>query len=91
MSEPARSTQPLLPGQRVRIRQEIDRREGNWTADVVGTVLDVRPEKTGSWFAHGKDVRLWLNRVRLQKDDGEVTTLVIDPCTRYEILGGDGG
>lgn len=76
----------LKPGQRVRIRQEIDRREGNWSAEVVGTIIAVRPEKTGSWFAHGKDDKLWLNRVRLRKDDGELTTIAVDPFTRVEVL-----
>lgn len=73
-------------GQRVRILQEIDRREGNWTNEVVGTVVSVEPEKTGSWFAHGKDEKFWLNRIRLRKDDGELTTVVVDQYTRYEIV-----
>jgi len=74
------------PGQRVRIFQEIDRREGNWTHELVGTVLTVQAEKTGSWHADGKDGKLWLNRVRLQKEDGEITTIVVDRYTRFEVL-----
>ncbi len=74
------------PGQRVRISQEIDRREGNWRTEVVGVVQFVRPEKTGSWFAHSKDGRLWLLRVQLQKDDGELTTLSVDSLTTVEVL-----
>ncbi len=76
----------LKPGQKVRVHLEIDRREGNWTREVVGTVLSVRPEKTGSWFAHGKDDKLWLYRVRLQKADGEITTIAVDQFTRCEVL-----
>ena len=73
-------------GQRVRIHQEIDRREGNWVNEVEGTVLELMAEKTGSWFAHGKNDKLWLNRVRLQKDNGEQTVISVDQHTRYEIL-----
>jgi hypothetical protein len=76
----------LKPGQRVRITQEIDRREDNWRREVIGKVIWARPEPTGSWFAHGKDEKLWLNRVRLEKDDGDVTTIVIDRHTRVELL-----
>jgi len=77
---------PLRPGQRIRVYQEIERREGNWVTFVEGRLLSVRPEKTGSWYAHGKDDKLWLNRIRLQKDDGEISTLAVDQYTRVEIL-----
>lgn len=76
----------LKAGQRVRIHQSIDRREGPWTNAVEGVVVSVKAEKTGSWYAHGKEDKLWLYRVRLQRTDGELTTVVVDPHTRYEIL-----
>ncbi|MFH1747245.1 MAG: hypothetical protein ABIG44_09410 [Planctomycetota bacterium] len=76
------------PGQRVRIIQEIDRREGNWRTQVEGIVEYVRQEKTGSTFAHSKDGHLWLMRVQLRKDDGELTRLTVDPLTRIELLEG---
>ena len=66
--------------------QEIDRRDGNWTHEVVGTVIAAQAEKTGSWHAHGKDAKLWLNRIRLRKEDGEITTVVVDQHTRLEVL-----
>ena len=74
------------PGQRVRIIQEIDRRAGNWRSEVDGVVESVAKEKTGSWHAHGKDGKLWLLRVRLRKDDGELTTRAVDPLTKVELL-----
>ncbi len=80
------ATQDIKPGQRIRVFQEIDRREGNWVHDLVGTVLAVRPEKTGSWHAHGKNDKLWLNRIRLRKEDGEITTIVVDQHTRLDVL-----
>lgn len=80
------TTQQLKPGQRIRVTQEIDRREGNWVHEVAGTVLAAQPEKTGSWHARGKDAKLWLQRIRLQKEDGEITTIVVDQHTRVEVL-----
>lgn len=79
----------LKPGQRIRVHQEIDRREGNWTHEVIGTVLDAKPEPTGSWHAHGPEGKLWLTRIRLKKDDGELTTVAVDQHTRVEILGNE--
>lgn len=76
----------IKPGQFVRVRQEIDRREGSWTNEVVGAVVEVKSEKTGSWHAHGQDDKLWLNRICLRKPDGELTTLVIDQHTQVEII-----
>ena len=81
------ATQEIKAGQRVRIHQEIDRREGNWKHDLMGTVLAAEAERTGSWHASGKDTKLWLNRIRLRKDDGEITTVVVDQHTRVEVLG----
>ncbi len=79
----------LKPGQRVRILQTIRRREGDLRTDVVGTVVSSTSQKTGSWYAHSKDAFLWLRRVCVQKDDGELTTVVVDPRTEIEALGGD--
>lgn len=80
------STSRLQVGQKVRIHQEIDRREGNWVHQVEGEIIDLGAEKQGSWFAHGKDRKLWLNRIRLRKADGEITTIGIDRFTRVEVL-----
>lgn len=74
------------PGQRIRIHQEIDRREGNWRHELEGTVVECFAQPTGSWFAHGAGTKLWLNRIRLRKDDGELTTVLIDQHTRYDVL-----
>lgn len=74
------------PGQRVRIIQQIDRREGAWRAAVEGIIEFIEEQKTGSWYAHSKDGKYWLLRVRLRKPDGELTTVNVDPLTRVEIL-----
>ena len=38
-----------------------------------------------SWFAHSKNDRLWLDRLVIKKDDGEITTLNLDEFSRVEI------
>lgn len=76
----------LKAGQRIRIYQEIERREGNWRNEIIGTVVEVMPQKTGSWNAHGRDDRLWLNRIRIRKADGEESLISVDQHTRYEVL-----
>jgi hypothetical protein len=76
----------LRPGQRVRVTQTIDRREPNWCCQVVGVVQAVELGKTGSWYAHSKDDKFWLRRIRLLKDDGEVTLVNLDQWTEVELL-----
>ena len=80
------SKQEIKPGQRIRVYQEVERREGSWTHETVGTVLSVKFEQTGSWHARGKNDKLWLTRIRLRKADGEITTIVSDQHTRLEVL-----
>lgn len=76
----------LQPGTRVRITQTIVGRAGVWTTEVEGEVVSAKPEPTGSWFAHGKNDRLWLPRIRLKKPDGELTTVNLDPRSVVEVL-----
>lgn len=76
----------VRPGQRIRLRQRIERREGDWHNETVGTVMAIKQEKTGSWYAHSKDNFLWLRRIQLKKDDGEITTLTADRFTSIELL-----
>lgn len=76
----------LSHGQRVRVSETISLREPSWTSVVEGVVESCRAEPTGSWYAHGKNGRLWLTRILLRKDDGEITSLVLDDCTQIEVL-----
>ena len=79
--------QPVLkPGQMVRVRQQIDTREGAWASVVEGRVVRYERRPTGSWFAHGKNDRLWLQRLRIEKSDGEIVELALDAATRVEIM-----
>ena len=76
----------LPPGTRIRVIQQIDRREGDWHARIEGTVVDVRMRPTGSWFVGKPQGRYALKRITLRKDDGELTVLSLDEDSRVEIL-----
>lgn len=72
------------PGRRVRIVQQIPRQSGTMTLRVEGVVASFGQSKTGSWFAHSKDRKLWLDRVELVKDDGERVVCNLDQYTKVE-------
>ena len=76
----------LQPGARVKITQQIAARDYSWASDVSGTIVSFAQEPTGSWYAHGQDDKLWLDRLKLRMDDGEITTLNLDEFTHVEIL-----
>lgn len=78
-------TDLALPGRRVRVTQQIAQREAGWTNTVEGVVERCRQAKTGSWFAHAKDDQLWLDRLELRLDDGELVTLNLD---QYSVVEG---
>lgn len=74
------------PGTPVCVKETVDRRGQSYEAQVVGVVEAWEELPTGSWYAHGKDNRLWLKRLKLRKVDGEVTLLVIDDRTEIAKL-----
>ncbi len=84
MRDEIESTLPVKPGERVRVQQALRGRDFLWTTVAEGIVERIRKEPTGSWYAHGKNDKLWLLRIYLRKDDGEITSLVVGPSTRLE-------
>jgi hypothetical protein len=80
-------TDEYQAGQRVAITQQVPRQEGVWTDRVEGVVVRTEQAKTGSWYAHAKDDKLWLDRLVIRKDDGEVIVANLDPYTRVEVIG----
>ncbi len=42
--------------------------------------------QTGVWFAHAKDHKLWLDRLEVRADDGEIIDLNLDAYTRIEVV-----
>ena len=76
----------FTPGMRVEVTQQIPHGEQVWTSKIQGTVVTYRQKKTGSWYAHSKDEKLWLDRLTLRKDDGEIIELSLDGYTHIEKL-----
>ncbi|HNQ24621.1 MAG TPA: hypothetical protein PKK06_16175 [Phycisphaerae bacterium] len=72
------------PGSRVRVVQSFSAGAESVAARAEGTVEAWEESPTGSWYAHGKQHKLWLTRLRLRKADGELALLVIDDRTRVE-------
>ena len=69
------------PRTTVSVRQIMVRRGTSIHAEVVGVVEAWEDLPTGSWYAHGKYDKLWLQRLKLRKADGELTLLVMDDST----------
>lgn len=76
----------LRVGQRVRVIGQIARPSGSLVSSVEGVVVRVGQQKTGSWFAHSRDKKLWVDRVELRKDDGEIVVRNLDAMSRVEVL-----
>ncbi len=75
---------PYTPGQRIRITQQFPRPSGTLSATVEGTIVRFGQAKTGSWYAHSKDHKLWLDRLELRKDDGEMIVCNLDQYSHVE-------
>jgi hypothetical protein len=79
-------SEPLEPGQWVTVTQQVQLKR--WTTRVTGVIEAVEQRKTGSWFAHSKDDRLWLDRLVLRKADGEIVVYNLDRYSRVELVDG---
>jgi len=75
------------PGSRVRVTQQLPQRDRAWSNVVEGVVTRYQQAKTGSWFAHAKDDQLWLDRLELRLDDGQLVILNLDQYSVIEGLG----
>jgi hypothetical protein len=75
----------LVPGAKVLVTQQIPRGNRPWAQQVQGTVIAYEQKPTGSWFAHAKGDHLWLDRLVIQKPDGEIFTLNLDAYSAVEV------
>ena len=75
----------FVVGQRVVVTQQIPRRDRAWAVRVEGVVIRFEQQKTGSWYAGDKADRLWLDRLILRKDDGEIVVCNLDCYSRVEV------
>ncbi len=74
------------PGQRIRVTQQVPRERDAFTTTVEGTVVKFEQQKTGSWYAHSRADKLWLDRLELRKADGEIVVLNLDRYSRVEVI-----
>lgn len=77
------------PGQRVRVTQQVPHLgngDATFSSSVEGTVVAFAQQKTGSWYAHSKDHKLWLDRLQLRKDDGELVFVNLDQYSSVEVV-----
>ena len=82
----ALKTSHCRPGQRVRVTQQMPHRDMSWSSAVEGVITRFRQARTGSWFAHARDDQLWLDRLELRLNDGEITILNLDQYTVIEAI-----
>lgn len=76
----------IEPGMTVRVTQQIPFGRGTKVATLEGEILRIGQQKTGSWFAHAKDKKLWLDRLELKKADGEIVHVNLDQYSRVEAV-----
>lgn len=82
---PNATTDQIKPGMRVAVTQQIAARNYTLPNTVEGTVLACEQRPTGSWYAHGRNDKLWLDRLTIRKSDGEISVLNLDEFSRVEI------
>jgi hypothetical protein len=73
-------------GTRIRVTQQTPLRDRTWQYPIEGEVVRFRQATTGSWFAHARDDRYWLDRLELRLDDGELVVLNLDQYSVVEPL-----
>ncbi|MDQ7012289.1 MAG: hypothetical protein Q9O74_00160 [Planctomycetota bacterium] len=74
-------------GQRVRVTQQVVLQSNPQTSTVEGVVEAFEQQKTGSWYAHSEDNKLWLDRLRLRTDEGEIVYCNLDQLSKVEVVG----
>ncbi|MDF1808916.1 MAG: hypothetical protein P1U42_04395 [Phycisphaerales bacterium] len=73
-------------GSTVRVTKQLMHGEEASAFVVEGEIMRMGQQKTGSWYAHSRDKKLWLDRLELKKDDGEIVVLNLDENTVVEVL-----
>jgi hypothetical protein len=76
------------PGSIVRVTQQIAHRTHVYPITVKGKVLGQERQASGSWFARNRADRLWLDRLIIEKEDGEKVVLNLDEFTCVKVIQG---
>tara|TARA_R110002073_G_scaffold118918_1_gene258705 strand:+ start:627449 stop:627706 length:258 start_codon:yes stop_codon:yes gene_type:complete len=75
-------------GSMVRVTGQLALGDGPSEFVVEGEILRMGQQKTGSWYAHSKDKKLWLDRLELKKIDGEIVLVNLDDQSQVEVISG---
>ena len=78
---PDQKTTLYQPGTLVRVTEQIPRRLDTYTTEITGKVIRQERQNSGSWFARNKSNRVWLDRLIIEKADGEISILNLDEYT----------
>ncbi len=70
----------------VRVEQTLRMRQRAWQSRTEGKIISIHEKPTGSWHARGRDGKLWLTRLTLEKADGEKVELILDEASVVTIL-----
>ena len=73
-------------GSRVRITQQIPFGVKPLQTTIEGVIVRAGQQKTGSWYAHALDNKVWLDRLEIRKDDGERVVVNLDQYSRVEAV-----
>jgi len=78
----------LQPGDRVEVTHHIKIGSKQHTTNVTGTVVKKDRRQAGSdcGFARNWDDRYWFDHLILEKDDGELTSLIMDEYIQLKKL-----
>ena len=79
------------PGTKVRVTQQVPRLTGVMVTTVEGAVMKYEQAKTGSWYAHSRDHKLWMDRLTVRKNDGEIVVCNLDQYSSVEMIGAEVG
>jgi hypothetical protein len=85
---PDQKTVMYSPGTMVKVTQQIPRHEDTLTATITGKVVRQERQPSGSWFARNKRAKVWLDRLVIEKADGETSILNLDEYSHVEIVQG---
>jgi hypothetical protein len=76
----------LKPGHKVRITQTVRVGLQSWPAIVTGTVRDTNTLVTGLTVERGSDDVVTVPTVHFVKENGELSSVVVDEMTKIEVL-----
>jgi len=74
-------------GRRVRVTQTVQWGRHEDRTVVEGVVRRMGRQKTGSWVAHEADDKLSIDRVELEREDGELVVCNLDRFSSVELMG----